>query len=379
MRASIPSSAFVGAVVGFGSTLAVVLAALSAVGATRDQTASAVTAICLALVVSTLLLSWRARMPIVTAWSTPGMALVAASQGFSMADAVGAFILTALMLVATGLVRPLMRLVARIPMSVASGMLAGILFAFVTQVARSAGADPMMVLPLVGLFLVARLFSPAASILVVLVAGAVLAWLLGRLTAFPTLELSTLVWTAPAFSFSAFLGLAVPLYLVTMASQNLSGIAVLRAEGYEPSPGPIITVTGLVSLASAPFGAGPSNLSAMAAAFCTGPDAHPDPAERWKTSWFYAATYLAFAVFGASLVALVAVLPPVYIVLLAGLGLLGSLANALSIAVAVPAERFAAVTAFAATASGVTAFGIGAAFWGLVAGLAVLALDRLKK
>jgi benzoate membrane transport protein len=378
MRLSIPVSAFVGAFVGFSSTLAIVLAALKAVGATPDQTASAVTAICLALVVSSLILSWRTRMPIVTAWSTPGLALVAASHGFTMSDAVGAFIMTALLLVGTGLLRPLMRFVARIPMSVSSGMLAGILFVFVANVARAAGTDPALVLPIVALFFVARLFNPVLSILVVLVAGAVLAVALGRISAFPSPEVSTLVFTAPTLSFATFLGLSIPLYLVTMASQNLSGLAVLKADGYEPVPGPIIAITGLVSLLSAPFGAGPSNLSAMAAAFCTGPDAHPDPAQRWKTSWFYAATYGGFAVFGASLVALVAVLPPVFIVVVAGLGLLGSFINAVSLAVANPTERFAAVTAFVVTASGLVLGGIGSAFWGLLAGLIVHGLETWK-
>ncbi|MBS9721688.1 benzoate/H(+) symporter BenE family transporter [Tianweitania sp. BSSL-BM11] len=379
MRLSIPVSAFVGAFVGFSSTLAIVLAALNAVGATPDQTASAVTAICLALVVSSLILSWRTRMPIVTAWSTPGLALVAASQGFTMGDAVGAFLMTAFLLVGTGLLRPLMRLVARIPMAVSSGMLAGILFVFVADVARAIGTDPVLVLPIVALFFVARLFSPTLSILIVLVAGAVLAVALGRIIAFPSPEVSTLVFTAPTFSFATFLGLSIPLYLVTMASQNLSGLAVLKADGYQPTPGPIIATTGLVSLLSAPFGAGPSNLSAMAAAFCTGQDAHPDPAQRWKTSWFYAATYLGFAVFGASLVALVAVLPPVFIVVVAGLGLLGSFINAISLSVTNPVERFPAVTAFVVTASGLVLGGIGSAFWGLLAGLLVHALETWKR
>jgi len=378
MRMSIPVSGFVSALVGFSSTLAVVLAATAAVGATPEQTASAVTAICLALVVSTFVLSWRSRMPVVTAWSTPGLALVAASHGFSMADAVGAFILTALLLIGTGLLRPLMKLVARIPVSVSSGMLAGILFAFVANVARATDTDPALVLPLVALFFIARLFSPTLSILIVLVAGGVLAVALGRLDALPNPELSTLVLIAPQFSVAALLGLAIPLYLVTMASQNLSGLAVLKADGFVPAPGPIIAITGAVSLLSAPFGAGTSNLSAMAAAFCTGPDAHPDPTERWKTSWFYAATYFVFALFGASLVALVAALPPVFIVLVAGLGLLGSFANALSIAVSVPSQRIAAATAFAVTASGLVLGGIGSAFWGLVAGLVVYALETWK-
>ena len=165
--------------------------------------------------------------------------------------------------------------------------------------------------------------------LAVLVGGGLAAFLPGRVGGLPTPELSTLTLIAPAFSVSATIGLAMPLYLVTMASQNLSGLAVLRAAGYQPEPGPIIAVTGLFSLISAPFGALTTNLAAISAAICTGPDVHPDPAERWKTGPFYALAYLIFAIFGASLVAIFAVLPPSLIVLVAGLALMAPLANAL--------------------------------------------------
>jgi benzoate membrane transport protein len=163
-----------------------------------------------------------------------------------------------------------------------------------------------------------------------------------------------------------------------MASQNLSGLAVLRAAGYEPPAGPLIAVTGLVSVLTAPFNALTTNLAAISAAICTGPDVHPDPAERWKTGPFYALAYLVFALFGASLVAIFAVLPPSLIVLVAGLGLLGALANALAIALGGERQRIAATVTFAVTASGIVVAGIGSAFWGLAAGLAVLALDQIK-
>lgn len=378
MRLSIPASAFVAAIVGFGGTLALIIAAASALGATQDQTASWVTAVCLALAVETAWLSWRTRMPVVAAWSTPGLALLGATSGYTMPDAVGAFIMTAIMLVATGLLRPLTRLVAKIPASISSAMLAGIVFSFAVGAARSMVGDPALVLPLVALFLVIRLFSPALSVLAVLFGGVALAFALGRIPAFPAPELSSLVWTTPAFSLSAFVGLAIPLYLVTMASQNLAGLAVLKASGYEPPAGELITVTGLVSLLSAPFNAVTTNLAAISAAICTGPDAHPDPAERWKTGPFYALAYLAFAVFGASLVALFAVLPASLIMLVAGLGLLAALANALTIAVAAPADRIAATVTLAVTASGIVVGGIGSAFWGLAAGLLVLGLEKGK-
>jgi len=379
VRLSIPSSAFVAAVVGFGGTLALIIAAADAVGATREQTASWVAAICLALAFETLWLSWRYRMPVITAWSTPGAALIAASNGYTMNDAVGAFIVTALMLAATGLFRPLTRFISRIPTSVASGMLAGIVVTFVIGAAETLPADPQLILPLLAAFFIVRLFNPALSVLVVLVGGVVLAFALGRVDSLPPPELSTLVFTVPSFSLSAVIGLAVPLYLVTMASQNLSGLAVLKASGYEPPAGPLIAVTGFFSLISAPFNALTTNLAAISAAICTGSDTHPDPGKRWLTGPFYALAYIIFAIFGASLVALFAVLPPGLIVLVAGLGLLAPLANALAIALDAPAERIAATTAFAVTSSSLSLFGIGSAFWGLVAGLAVLGLQAMKK
>ncbi len=378
MRLSIPSQALVAAVVGFSSTLALIIAAAGAVGASQAQTASMVTALCLAMAVESLWLSWRTRMPVITAWSTPGAALVGASTGFTIEEAVGAFLLVGLMLVATGLFRPLTRLVSRIPASVASGMLAGIVVTFTINAARSAAIDPALILPLVAAFFVIRLVNPALSVLSVLVGGFFLAVALGRVGDLPSPEMSTLVLTAPSFSVNSVIGLALPLYLVTMASQNLSGLAVLKAAGYDPPAGPLITVTGLVSLLSAPFNALTTNLAAISAAICTGPDTHPDPAERWKTGPFYALVYLVFALFGASLVAVFAVLPASLIMLVAGLGLLGALANALAIALREEGERMPAIVAFAVTASGLTALGIGAAFWGLLAGLAVLFLDRAK-
>lgn len=379
MRVSIPTSAFVAAIVGFGGTLAIIIAAASAVGATQVETASWVTAICLAMAVETGWLSWRTKMPVITAWSTPGAALIAASSGFTMPEAVGAFIVTGVLLVATGLFRPLTRLIAKIPGSVASGMLAGIVVTFAMNAAKTVPVDPWLILPLVAAFFLVRLWNPSLSVLVVLVGGVLAVLLTGRVGGLPAPELSTLTWIWPQFTVSAIVGLALPLYLVTMASQNLSGLAVLRADGYEPPPGPLIGVTGLVSVLTAPFGASTTNLAAISAAICTGPDVHPDPAQRWKTGPFYAFAYLIFAAFGASLVAIFAVLPQSLIVLVAGLALLGSLANALAIALRDEAGRMAATVTFAVTASGLALFGIGSAFWGLVAGLAVVVLDRLKK
>jgi benzoate membrane transport protein len=379
MPFSIPASAFVASVVGFGGTLALIIAAADAVGATPLQKASMVTALCLAMVVETAFLSWRYRMPVISAWSTPGAALIAASTGFTFSEAVGAFIVAALLLIATGLFRPLTRLISRIPSSVSSGMLAGIVVTFVMAAFKTVAVDPLLILPLLAAFFVIRLWNPAMSVVAVLIGGVMLAFALGRVGDLPSPELSTLTITWPDFSVAALVGLAIPLYLVTMASQNLSGLAVLKAAGYEPPAGPLVAATGFVSLLTAPLGALTTNLAAISAAICTGPDAHPDPAERWKTGPFYAGFYLIYAIFGASLVALFAVLPPSLIALVAGLGLMAPLVNALTISLSDEAERFSAITAFAVTASGLVLAGIGSAFWGLAAGLIVLALGRLRR
>jgi benzoate membrane transport protein len=379
MRVSVIASAAVAAFVGFGGTLALMIAAATALGATQAETASWVTAISLALAVSSGYLSWRYRIPIITAWSTPGLALIGASIGFTMQEAVGAFIVTAVAIIITGLIKPVAQFVERIPASIASGMLAGVLSSFVINAAKTLSLDPLLVLPLIALFLIIRLFNPAMAVISVLIGGVIFALLLSRADNLPAPELSTLTMIIPEFSLSAMIGLALPLYLVTMASQNLPGFAVLRAAGYEPPTAACLQVTGLVSLISAPFGAHTSNMAAISAAICTGHDAHPDPKQRWLTGPFYALCYLVFAIFGASLVAIFAVLPPALIMLIAGLGLIGPFINALALALNKQDERFAAIITFAVTASGITILGIGSAFWALIAGLIVAGMDHLSK
>lgn len=379
MRFSVIASAVVAAVVGFGGTLALVIAAANALGATQAETASWVTANCLAMVAATGYLSWRYKMPIISAWSTPGLALIGSSIGFTMPQAVGAFIVTAIAIILTGLIKPISTFVSKIPASIASGMLAGVLFAFLTGAARTIPIDPLFVLPLILLFFVIRLFNPAMAVLAVLFGGVIFAFLSGRVASVPAIELSTLTLIMPVFDMQAMIGLALPLYLVTMASQNLPGFAVMRAAGYEPPTAAALQVTGLVSLLTAPFGAHTSNMAAISAAICTGPDAHPDPAKRWLTGPFYALSYLVFAIFGASLVALFAVLPAPLISLVAGLALIGAFVNALALSLKIEEERLAAIVTFAVTASGITIAGIGAAFWALVAGLLVAGLEHAKK
>jgi benzoate membrane transport protein len=378
MRLSIITSAVVAALVGFGSTIAIIIAAAQAVGADAAQTSSWVAALCLSMAATSGYLSVRYKMPVVTAWSTPGAALIAASSGISIHAAVGCFLLTGFLIVLAAFVRPFGRMIEKIPTSIAAAMLAGVLIRFVMAVFESAQGAPGLVLPLVGLFLVVRLFNPALAVLAVLFVGLGLAF--GGGLAHPLssdLSFSSLTFITPSFEPAALIGLGLPLFLVTMASQNLPGFAVLRASGYAPPTRPILAVTGLASMVTALFGAHTSNLAAISAAICTGPDTHPDPAKRWMVGPFYTLSYLTFAAFSAALIGLIAALPPELIKTVAGLALMGAFAGALGSALSEEAKRFPAVLALAVTASGITLYGIGSAFWGLAAGLIALGLDAL--
>ena len=360
---SVATAALVATVAGVGGTLPVILAAAQAMGATPAQASSWVAGLGIATAASSLYLSLRYRMPITAAWSTSGAALIASTQGVpGLHAAVGAFVLAGALIVLTAVIRPLARLIQRIPASIASAMLAGILLHLVMAMAEQVPVQPLLVVPLIVLFLVARVRLPALASLVVLIAGGLLAWALGLVKPIPPLGLSHLELILPVWDFGTLIGLGVPLYLVTMASQNLPGFAVLRSAGYDPPTHASLVVTGAASVATAFLGAHTSNLAAISAALCTGPDAHPDPAQRWKTGVFYAFFWGVMALFGASLVGLFGALPP-----------------ALLMTIAVEKERLAAAGTLAVTLSGITLFGVGSAFWGLIFGLLVLGLERLLK
>lgn len=379
MRLSILSSALVAALVGYGSTIALVLSAAAALGATADQTASWVFAICLAKAVGSGLLSIWKRVPVVLAWSTPGAALIAATEGVSLAQAVGAFVLTGVLIMATGAIGPLGRLVARIPDGVAGGMLAGVLLPFCLKGTAALQALPGVVLPMVAVFLLVRLWNPAVAVLAALLAGLALAFA-GGAASLPglTLPLPRLTFIAPEWRLDVIVGLALPLYLVTMASQNLPGFATLRAHGYAPPVAAGLVTTGAVSTVSALFGAHTTSMAAITAAICMGPDTHPEAGQRWKAGVAYAGFWAALGLLSPAILSLLAALPPALMLALVALALLSPLMGALSTGFATPDTRFAATVTLAVTASGVALLGVGAAFWGLVAGLAVVALDRLR-
>jgi benzoate membrane transport protein len=377
LRASLISAAFVAALVGYGSTISLVLAAAAAVGASPSQTASWVLAVCLAKAVGAAVLSTWHRVPVVLAWSTPGTALVAATEGLTVHQAVGAFVLTGLLIALTGLLKPLGRAVAMIPDGISAGMLAGVLLPFVLKGAGAAEGAPLLVLPMVLVFALVRLWNPAVAVIAALAAGLALAFGTG-IAVWPALALPLprLEFITPEFDLGVIVGLTLPLYLVTMASQNLPGFATMRAAGYEPPVRSALGVTGVVSAVSALFGAHTTSMAAITAAICMGEDVHPVKAERWKVGLAYAVFWVLLGLFSPAILMLLAALPAQVMLALVALALLGALTGAMAGAMAVPAQRFAAVLTLGVTAAGVPFLGIGAAFWGLVVGIAVYALDQ---
>ncbi len=380
MRLSMIGAALVAALVGYGSTVALVLAAAQSVGATQAQTASWLLAVCLAKALGSALLSWRTRVPVVLAWSTPGAALIAASSGITMAQTVGAFVVAGGLIALTGALRPLGRMVAQIPDGIAAAMLAGVLLPFCLKglaVSSSLGAFGFMLL---AIFALVRRANPGLAVLAALGAGLILAFGPGgvALPAFAPPH-PILTFIAPDLRLDVVIGLALPLYLVTMAGQNLPGFATLRAAGYQPPVGQALQTTGVLSAVSGLFGAHTISMAAITAAICLGDDVHPDRDERWKVGLAYAAVWGLLGIAGPWVMAVLHAMPADIVTLLVGIALLGPLTGALTNAYATAETRFPATVTLTLTASGLGIAGIGAAFWGLLAGLSLLALDQAAK
>lgn len=369
------SSALIAALVGFGGTIALVVQAMRNLGASPDQTGSAVTALCLGIALAGATLSWRLRIPVVLAWSTPGAALLAvAAPGLSWPVAIGIFLSAALMMILLGIVPLLGRLAERIPSSIASAMLAGVLLPFCLQLFHLGMADPLLVALLVAVFVAARQRLPLYALLLALVAGMALTLLRGDIGPFPPGgTFGMLVPVVPVFDARAILSVGLPLFLVTLVSQNLPGLVVLRSAGYDPVPRPLLVGSSVAWLAAAPFGAHGLNLAAITAAICTADEAHPDRTKRWSVGMLYAGFYLLLAIFSPLLVRLFLALPPTVIAALTGIALIPALLGAMETMLAARGDRDAAILTFLATGSGLTLFGLGSAFWGLVVGFLALA------
>lgn len=375
------SSAAVAAVIGFGGTVALVVQAGQAMGATPSQIVSMVTALCLAIGVTGAILSWFLKMPVVLAWSTPGAALVAASTlNLSWPTAVGAFLLAGVLMALTGLIPILGRLAGRIPPSVAGAMLAGVLLPFVLRLFRVIQDDMALVAGLILVFLIFRRLRPVWALPAVLAAAFAALAFSGQLVLSPEAGLfGRLERVVPVFDWKAAVSLGLPLFLVTLAAQNLPGLVVLQTAGFPPPANRLILTTGLASCLAAPLGSHGVNLAAITAAICTDADAHPDPSARWIVGVIYGVLYLIIALFAALLAGLFIGMPTAALAAVTGLALVAPLSGALQGMVSETSTREAAVLTFAATASGLSLCGVGSAFWGLAIGFAALGAQAWLK
>lgn len=367
---------FVTVLVGFTSSAVIVFQAAHAFGAGPPEVASWMWALGLGMGATCILLSLRFKVPVVTAWSTPGAAmLISAGAGVPMAQAIGAFMVSALLMALFGFTGWFERSIKRIPMSLASGMLAGVLLRFGLDVFAAMKTQFLLAFAMFCTYLLARRLLPRYAVISALAVGSAIAAAQGLLQLDGiTLELAQPLWTTPQFSASAIIGIALPLFIVTMASQNMPGVAVIRASGYTVPISPLIGWTGGATLLLAPFGAYALNLAAITAAICMGREAHEDPARRYVAAVAAGAFYLLIGLFGATVAAVFAALPKELVQVIAGLALFGTIGNGLAAALAREGEREPALVTFLVTASGITLFGIGSAFWGLLAGVLALLL-----
>jgi benzoate membrane transport protein len=372
------------AFVGFASSFAVVLQGLKAVGATDYEAASGLMALSVAMGLCAIVLSAWTKLPVSIAWSTPGAALLATAGtvegGF--AAAVGAFLVCGVLIVIAGLFRPLGRAVAAIPAPLANAMLSGVILGLCFAPFKAIAFDPKLGLPILvawaAVLAFKRLYAvPAALLAFVIVMvfgvelpeGAMATW---AQSLAPPVEL-----VAPVITLPALVSIALPLFIVTMASQNIPGIAVLKVNHYNPTPGPLFAVTGLFSLLSAPFGGHAVNLAAITAAMCAGEDAHPDPKRRYWAAIIGGVGYIVLGLLAGAVTAFVSLAPPILIQAVAGLALIGAFSGSAVAAFKEPETREAAAVTFLITASGVSFAGISGAFWGLIAGALMLGFLKL--
>jgi benzoate membrane transport protein len=368
------AAGFVTVLVGFSSSAAIVFQAAQSLGANPDQISSWMWALGLGMGVTCIGLSLRYRIPVVTAWSTPGAAmLISSAAGLPLSDAVGAFVLSAVLIAIAGFTGFFERMISRIPVSLASGMLGGVLLRFGLEAFEMMRTQLGLGLMMFATYVLSRRLAPRYAVILTLLVGIAFSAALGLLhTQDLSLQLATPVFVAPTISFAAIAGIALPLFIVTMASQNVPGVAVIRASGYSVPISPTIGWIGVTNIALAPFGAFALNLAAITAAICMGREAHEDAGRRYVAAIAAGVFYVLVGLFGATVAALFAAFPKELIMAIAGLALLGTIGNSLAAALREESEREAALVTFLVTASGLSLAGIGSAFWGLVAGVITL-------
>lgn len=374
------SAGFIAVLVGYTSSAAIVFQAAHAAGASPAELTSWMCALGLGMALTCIGLSLYFRTPILTAWSTPGAALlITGLAGLTMPQAIGVFLFNSLLITVVGFSGWFDRMMRHVPKTLAAAMLAGVLLRF--------GLDVFIVLPtqgvLVGTMLICYLFGrrlfPIYAVPITFFIGLSVAGMQGLLHLDSIhVSIAQPMWMTPSFEWSALLGVGLPLFIVTMASQNVPGLAVLRANGYNTPASPLIGWTGLTGLVLAPFGGFSFNLAAITAALCMSKDADPDPRKRYMAAVWAGLFYLATGLLGATVVSLFAAFPRALIVAIAGLALLGTISNGLAAALTDEKERESALITFLVTASGLTIFGIGSAFWGLLIGMAAAWISRRR-
>ncbi len=377
------SAGFVAVLVGFTSSVAIVFQAAVALGATPSQLVSWIAALGLGMGLCTLLPSLWWRKPVMVAWSTPGAAVLAtaASGGhFTMAEGVGAFMVCAVLIILVGATGWFERGMRRLPMQLANALLAGVLARFAINTFVSLPSALSLVLPMCVFYLLGRRWWPRYTVVVVLLVGCLLAWTTGDLrglSAHPAMALPEPVW--PTFTLSALFNLALPLFVVTMASQNMPGVAAIRASGYSLPVSRLITLTGVATLVLAPWGAFALGLSAITASLCMSPAAHPDAEKRYTAAASCGLIYCAVGLFSGPITAMLLALPSALVMGVAGLALLPTVGGALHQALQPDDSRDAAIITFLVTVSGLTLAGLGSTFWGLVAGILTLFVQQWRR
>lgn len=366
-------AALISVIVNYGGTFVLVFQAAQLAQLSPAQTASWVWSVSIGVGLTGAWLSWRYREPIITAWSTPGVAFLATVMPFTpYGEVIGAYVISAIGFILLGLSGAFERLVRLIPGGIAAGLLAGILLQFGVNAFGGASADPLLVVVLVLSYAVLRRFTSRFAVVGILVIGMTLLMAQDRIDLQRIhLSLAAPVFQMPQFSVASLLGVALPLFVITLTGQYMPGMLVLRNDGFKTSANPILTVTGLGSLIMAPFGAHAFNVAAITAAICTGRDAHEEPSKRYIAGLVCGVLYVAVGIFGVTLATLFMVLPRAFITTLAGLALLGAIGGNLANAMADARTRETALITFLATSANVSLLGVGGAFWGLVAGLVV--------
>jgi benzoate membrane transport protein len=367
---------FVAVLVGFTSSAAIVFAAAKALNASPGQTASWMWALGIGMGLTSIVLSLVYRQPILTAWSTPGAALIATSAaGITLSQATGAFLLCGLLIALFGFSGWFERLMSKVPVALASALLAGVLVKFTLQAFAAIKTQPVLVLAMLFTYLAGKRWFARYSVPAALLVGLVLAFLLGVVAKPETsvltqaLQIATPVWVTPEFSWQAMIGIGIPLFIVTMASQNIPGVATLRACGYDAPASPIVGWTGIATLLLAPFGGYALNLAAITAAICMGLQADENPKRRYTAAVMAGIYYCIIGLMAGVVTLVFSALPSELIIAIAGLALIATVGNGLFTALKEEANREPALICFAMTASGLTMAGIGSAFWGLLAGL----------